>query len=141
MFSKRIKPGQIAIRAILVTSLLAVSSANAADFVSHQSAFSDGSPYPGVSSPQSDARSDQGVAHDRWLEQQLTVSDGSSFGTVASVPTRGHIRVPPIRYASREADAERATDTNVAAVFGTGALTPDQNDLQSQLRISDGATE
>ncbi len=143
MFSTLIRPEHSAIRAVLVTSLLAVASANATDFVSHQMTFSDGSPYPGVSSGQgAETRrvGDVSAGHDAWLEQQLTASDGSSFVAAAVVPTRGQVRVSPIRYASREADAERATDTDVAA-FATASLALEQNDLKSQLRISDGTTE
>lgn len=144
MFSKLIKPEHAAVRAVLVASLLAVSSANAADFVSHQMAISDGSPYPegsGVQGVDGRRGGDGSAAHDVWLSQQLTASDGSSFAAATPVATRGQIRVPPIRYASREADTDRATEANGAAVFESAAPALDQNDLERQLRISDGATE
>lgn len=66
---------------------LAANASGQVDSIARQMAVSDGSPYLESAQPQvrigGASRLDANVAQDRWLEQQLSTSDGSSTGSYA----------------------------------------------------------
>lgn len=65
---------------------LAANASGQIDSIARQMAVSDGSPYLESAQPQvriSGASRDANAAQDRWLEQQLSTSDGSSTGSYA----------------------------------------------------------